>query len=100
HPDGAARNLAGLVVTAIARRTNRGAARYRCMSKETLTALRKDAAHCTACPLYKHATQTVFGEGPARAKIVLVGEQPGDQEDIARSEEHTSELQSHSDLGC
>src|ERR1700761_4260595 len=53
------------------------------MSKETLTALRKAAAHCTACPLYKHATQTVFGEGPARAKIVLVGEQPGDQEDLA-----------------
>jgi DNA polymerase len=53
------------------------------MPKETLTALRESAAHCTACPLYKHATQTVFGEGPARAKIVLVGEQPGDQEDLA-----------------
>jgi DNA polymerase len=53
------------------------------MVKETLTGLREEAAHCTACPLYKHATQTVFGEGPARADIVLVGEQPGDQEDLA-----------------
>ena len=49
----------------------------------SLTQLREDARHCTACPLYKHATQTVFGEGPARAKIVLVGEQPGDSEDLA-----------------
>ena len=53
------------------------------MAKESLAELRAEAAHCTACPLYKHATQTVFGEGPARARIVLVGEQPGDQEDIA-----------------
>ncbi len=36
---------------------------------------------CQACDLYKHATQTVFGEGPAPAKMMLVGEQPGDQED-------------------
>ena len=35
------------------------------------------------CDLYKHATHTVFGEGPARAKLLLVGEQPGDQEDLA-----------------
>jgi len=49
----------------------------------SLTRLRHDAKHCTACPLYKHATQTVFGEGPANARFVLVGEQPGDQEDIA-----------------
>jgi uracil-DNA glycosylase family protein len=49
----------------------------------SLNALSKDAAHCTRCPLYKHATQTVFGEGPARARLVLVGEQPGDMEDIA-----------------
>jgi DNA polymerase len=49
----------------------------------SLTRLRRDAEHCTACPLYKHATQTVFGEGPAKARFVLVGEQPGDQEDIA-----------------
>jgi DNA polymerase len=48
----------------------------------TLDALRRRAARCTACDLYKHATQTVFGEGPARASIVLVGEQPGHEEDL------------------
>lgn len=53
------------------------------MPKDSLSHLRKEAAHCIACPLYKNATQTVFGEGPARANIVLVGEQPGDQEDLA-----------------
>ena len=53
------------------------------MRKPGITRLREDAAHCTACPLYRHATQTVFGEGPARARIVVVGEQPGDMEDIA-----------------
>src|SRR5438094_1523910 len=41
------------------------------------------AAHCTACHLYKRATQTVFGEGPKRAAMMLVGEQPGDYEDAA-----------------
>jgi len=46
-------------------------------------ALRGEAAHCTRCPLYKHATQTVFGEGPLDAKLMFVGEQPGDQEDLA-----------------
>lgn len=45
--------------------------------------LQESAARCTACDLYKHATQTVFGEGAARASIVFVGEQPGDQEDLA-----------------
>jgi DNA polymerase len=49
----------------------------------SLIRLRAEAADCTACPLYRRATQTVFGEGPAKAHIVLVGEQPGDQEDIA-----------------
>ena len=44
----------------------------------------RDAAnHCTACHLYKNATQTVFGEGPKSARIMLVGEQPGDYEDVA-----------------
>ncbi|PWI42844.1 UdgX family uracil-DNA binding protein [Streptomyces sp. ICBB 8177] len=46
-----------------------------------LTALRKAAAGCHGCPLYRDATQTVFGEGDAAARIVLLGEQPGDQED-------------------
>ena len=48
-----------------------------------LAALRQEAAGCTLCPLYEPATQTVFGEGGAAAQIMLVGEQPGDQEDLA-----------------
>lgn len=47
----------------------------------SLTTLRKAAAHCTACPLYKNATQTVFGEGRKGAALMLLGEQPGDRED-------------------
>ncbi|WP_380785252.1 UdgX family uracil-DNA binding protein [Sphingomonas sp. R86521] len=46
-------------------------------------ALRDEAAGCTRCPLYKPATQTVFGEGPVDAPLMFVGEQPGDQEDLA-----------------
>jgi uracil-DNA glycosylase len=46
-------------------------------------AVREEAAHCTRCHLYKCATRTVFGEGPVSADIVFVGEQPGDQEDLA-----------------
>ena len=49
----------------------------------TIAGLRQAAAECTACPLYRNATQTVFGEGPERAVVMLVGEQPGDAEDIA-----------------
>jgi DNA polymerase len=45
--------------------------------------LLKDARNCTRCDLYRHATQTVFGEGPLDASIMFVGEQPGDQEDLA-----------------
>ncbi len=48
-----------------------------------LEGLRKQAAGCRDCPLWENATQTVFGEGNARARIMLVGEQPGDQEDRA-----------------
>jgi len=50
---------------------------------KALQALRGDAAGCRACPLWRGATQTVFGEGPLDARIMLVGEQPGDQEDRA-----------------
>jgi DNA polymerase len=50
---------------------------------DSLAALREEAAHCRACHLYKHATQTVFGEGPQHAQVMLVGEQPGDKEDLA-----------------
>jgi DNA polymerase len=46
-------------------------------------ALLKDARDCTRCELYKFGTQTVFGEGPLDASIMFVGEQPGDQEDLA-----------------
>jgi uracil-DNA glycosylase len=49
--------------------------------RRSLTALRGAAASCQGCPLYRDATQTVFGEGRAAAEVVLVGEQPGDQED-------------------
>ncbi|HEY0115893.1 MAG TPA: UdgX family uracil-DNA binding protein [Allosphingosinicella sp.] len=46
-------------------------------------AILEEAKHCTRCHLYKPATQTVFGEGPLDARIMFVGEQPGDQEDLA-----------------
>jgi uracil-DNA glycosylase len=52
-------------------------------SAESLEALREEAAGCRACPLWKDATQTVFGEGPPHAQVILVGEQPGDKEDLA-----------------
>lgn len=52
-------------------------------SARSIKALREDAADCRACPLWRNATQTVFGEGPEDAAVVFVGEQPGDQEDIA-----------------
>jgi len=48
----------------------------------TLAGLRKAAAVCTACHLHKLGTQTVFGEGPEDARVMLVGEQPGDIEDL------------------
>src|SRR3546814_3035293 len=80
-------------------------------------ACRDAAAGCTRCHLYQNATQTVFGEGAVDARMLFVGEQPGDREDLAgkpfigpagqifdralgeagidgRSEEHTSDLQS------
>ena len=47
----------------------------------SLATLRREAAGCRACPLWRNATQTVFGEGPPKAIVMLVGEQPGDQED-------------------
>ncbi len=51
----------------------------------TLPALRRAADGCRGCGLWKDATQTVFGEGPAKAELMLVGEQPGDQEDLRGS---------------
>ena len=52
-------------------------------SDVAIAALREEARGCTRCPLYKPATQTVFGEGPVDAAMMVVGEQPGDQEDLA-----------------
>ena len=48
----------------------------------TLKSLREAATRCTACPLHETGTQTVFGEGLKRARLMLIGEQPGDREDI------------------
>ena len=52
-------------------------------SIKTLGQLRASEAECTRCPLYRDATQVVPGEGPAHARFMLVGEQPGDKEDVA-----------------
>jgi uracil-DNA glycosylase family protein len=51
--------------------------------RPSLPKLREAAAGCTACNLYKTGTQTVFGEGTRNAEVMFVGEQPGDQEDLA-----------------
>ena len=51
--------------------------------RKTWAAIFKDARVCTRCDLHKYATQTVFGEGPLDASIIFLGEQPGDQEDLA-----------------
>jgi uracil-DNA glycosylase len=52
-------------------------------SGPSLKTLREEACLCRACHLWKDATQTVFGEGPQDAQVMLVGEQPGDKEDLA-----------------
>jgi probable DNA metabolism protein len=52
-------------------------------SNVTWEALREEAMGCTRCPLFRDATHTVFGEGPLDGAIMFVGEQPGDQEDLA-----------------
>jgi DNA polymerase len=51
--------------------------------RPTLASVREVAAGCKACDLYKRGTRTVFGEGPRRAEVMLIGEQPGDAEDLA-----------------
>ncbi|HEX3703525.1 MAG TPA: UdgX family uracil-DNA binding protein [Vicinamibacterales bacterium] len=58
-------------------------ARRRIPLRPTLPGARAASKDCTACDLYKRATQTVFGEVPRTATILFVGEQPGDQEDLA-----------------
>jgi DNA polymerase len=59
-----------------------GAERY-LPERRSLPALREAAAACRGCDLWRDATQTVFGEGPTRARLLAVGEQPGDREDLA-----------------
>lgn len=59
-----------------------GASRY-LPEERNVRSLREAAAACRACPLYKSGTQTVFGEGSARARVAFVGEQPGHEEDLA-----------------
>jgi uracil-DNA glycosylase len=51
-------------------------------NRNSIKGLREGATNCRDYPLWKNATQTVFGKGSARAEIVMVGEQPGDKEDI------------------
>ncbi|HVX10597.1 MAG TPA: UdgX family uracil-DNA binding protein [Pirellulales bacterium] len=51
-------------------------------ARKSLASLRQAARDCQGCELYRHATQTVFGEGSAHAKMILIGEQPGDREDV------------------
>src|SRR5580704_2291729 len=60
----------------------RRAAAMRIPADTTIPELRKLAAGCQACDLWRDATQTVFGEGGENAEIVLIGEQPGNQEDL------------------
>ncbi len=50
--------------------------------RPNLTAMRRAAAHCRGCELYRNATQTVFGEGPRRSHLMLLGEVPGHEEDL------------------
>src|SRR3989442_13573486 len=65
------------------RKSSHGSAEEFFPDKLTLAKLRESAAHCKACDLWKLGTQTVFGEGSAHAKVMFVGEQPGDYEDRA-----------------
>src|SRR5882762_7053914 len=51
--------------------------------RATLAKLRDAAQTCKGCDLYRNATQAVLGQGPSKARIVMIGEQPGDQEDLA-----------------
>jgi uracil-DNA glycosylase len=67
----------------MARKLSTGSAKDFFPDKLNLTSLRKAAADCKACDLWKRGTQTVFGEGPRRAIVLFVGEQPGNEEDLA-----------------
>jgi probable DNA metabolism protein len=87
--DGAARATEAMIAKAATEPHKAQARPEQPMKRKTISAaseletLREEAASCRACPLWKDATQTVFGEGPPHAPIMLVGEQPGDKEDLA-----------------
>jgi len=59
-----------------------GAQRY-LLTEHTLPAMRAAVTACQGCPLHREATQAVFGDGSERARVMLIGEQPGDSEDLA-----------------
>jgi len=73
-------NLSGEGHDAMARNQTRAAPLI--PARPTLASLRKAAATCKACDLWKRGTQTVFGEGKTNGRVMFVGEQPGDREDI------------------
>lgn len=64
------------------RKSSQGSAENFFPDKLTLPSLREAAADCQACDLWKRGTQTVFGEGRRRAKVMFIGEQPGNEEDL------------------
>jgi DNA polymerase len=66
----------------VARRKSQGSAEDLIPDKPTLPGLQKAAADCKACDLWENATQTVFGEGKRHAKVLFIGEQPGNDEDL------------------
>src|SRR3954452_8199576 len=82
-PGGPCRRLPqwGLAMAASPRAVATGSAADFIPARPTMSSLRAAAANCRGCHLYRYATQTVFGEGPRHAEVVMVGEQPGDQED-------------------
>jgi DNA polymerase len=73
----------GSPVSVGAKRSAPRSAAERIPARPSLQNVREAAADCRACDLWKRGTQTVFGEGNRKARIMLVGEQPGDQEDLA-----------------
>src|SRR5947209_6818071 len=79
----AARVSGKIVPLSTAEKTRNGMVAELLRQNPTLDDLRQVAAHCKACDLWKTGTQTVFGDGVATAKVMFVGEQPGDREDLA-----------------
>ena len=75
--------MAAVATDGLERRAEANGPSYPGQSSCILGSVAQEARKCTRCDLYKHATQTVFGEGPLDAAIMFVGEQPGDQEDLA-----------------